>query len=281
VKIDGGLSMRVGVMGAGKTLGEVQDGIAHLLAGGFWVTNIPLGVFEHGDFQPLDERWADRVAFHVRPFSRANRRKVRDALLSRYVFVEDLGDALWYGVPRKLRKPGHALARLSWDESLVELNSREWDGGRGRSKDDRTELFENIPMLRKLNVAAFLLVQHEELLDKNARRVCNWYVRSENQRENHRVLGMRIKTLPPLFLHFWYQGNSADKRDRTKGSRPVKIDRRFLTWHRAIYDTLGLYGVAAVAQEDSRIVWLGDHRRPALPAPASPERAGQAQAVTP
>lgn len=265
--------MRVGVMGAGKTLGEVQDGVAHLLSGGWWVTNIPLGVFEHGEFQALDERWADRVAFHVKPFSRANRRKVASALLRRYVFVEELEQALWHGVPRHLRKPGRALARLSWDESLVELNSREWDGGRGKSKDDRIQLFENIPMLRKLNVAAFLLVQHEELLDKNARRICNWYVRSENQRESQRVFGLRLRPLPPLFLHFWYQGNSGDKRDRTKAVRPVKIDRRFLTYHRHIYDTLGLYGAASVAHEDDRIVWLGEEL-PALPAAPRDEGPG-------
>lgn len=282
MRIDGGLSMRVGVMGAGKTLGEVQDGIAHLLGGGFWVTNIPLGVFDKArTFHPLDERWADRAAFHVAPFSRANRRKVRDSLLRRYIFVEDLETALWHGVPRHLRKPGRALARLSWDESLVELNSREWDGGRGKSKDDRSQLFENIPMLRKLNVAAFLLVQHEELLDKNARRVCNWYIRSENQRETQRVLGLRIKALPPLYLHFWYQGNSADKRTNSTVKKPVRIDRRFLTWHRNIYDTLGLYGAAAVAQGDERIIWLGEELPELLPAPPRHEGAGLLPAADP
>lgn len=275
MKVDGGLSFVVGPMGAGKTLFETRHGVATLLRGDFWVTNIPLGVHQGDSFLAFDERWADRVAFHVAPFSRRNRQKIASGLLRRYRYVDDLQTALWHAVPRNLRRPGYARARLGWDESLVELNSREWDGGRGKSKDDRAQLFENIPMLRKNNVAGFLLTQHAELLDKNTRRIANWLVSLQNQRENTRVLGMRVKALPPLFLAYWYQTNRGDKADKTVTA--AKTERYFLTWHRHIYDTFGLYGSAAMAQQDDRIIWLVDDPPavellpradlPALPAP--------------
>jgi hypothetical protein len=253
--------MKVAPMGGGKSLSEVRDGVAHMLRGDWWVTNIPLGVFERGVFYEHDERWADRVALHVAPLSRRNRRKVRDKLLSRYVFTEELEHALRHAVVRDLRTPGHARLRIGWDESLSDLNSREWDGGRGKTKDDRAELFERVPMLRKNGALCALLVQHEELLDKNARRICNWYVRIDNQRENHRLFGMRLPMLPPLFIAYWYRPNKANKADRSV--QPAKVERFFRTWHGSIYDSHGLYGVSRDDAEAGDIIWLG-HAEPLL-----------------
>jgi hypothetical protein len=167
------------------------------------------------------------------------------------------------------------MVRLDWDEALGDLDARGWDGNlaKGRSKDDRAQLFERVPMLRKNGVAGFLLVQHEELLDKNARRIANWYIRLQNQRENTRVMGMRVKFLPPLFLAYWYQTNQADKTPR--GARAIKIERYPLSWHRKLYDTLGLYGISRDDAENDRTIWLGSPR-PALPAPPRDEGAGHA-----
>jgi hypothetical protein len=271
VKVDGGLMMKVAPMGGGKSLSEVRDGVRHMLAGDWWVTNIVLGVFDGDVFVEHDERWADRAAFSVCPASRRNRRKVRDRLLRSYTFTDELDHALRHAVPRKLRKAGHARLRISWDESLRDLNSREWDGGRGKTRDDRVELFERVPMLRKNGALASLLVQHEELLDKNARRICNWYVRVENQRETQRVMGMRLLMLPPLFIAYWYRPNKSDKRDRTIG--PAKIERFFRTWHGSIYDSLGLYGVSRDDVVAGDVIWLGDEL-PALPEPPRDEGAG-------
>jgi hypothetical protein len=250
VKIDGGLSFVVGPMGAGKTLHEVRHGVATMLASKWWVTNVPL-------YDDALYRIARRVAW----LSGANRRRVYDNLQRRYVFTDDLEHALRHAVHRSLRRPGDAMCRLGWDESLADLNSREWDGGRGKTKDDRAELFERVPMLRKNGVAGFLLVQHEELLDKNARRIANWYVRLQNQRENHRLLGMRVKVLPPLFLAYWYQGNAPIARS-SASVKPVRIERYFLSWHRNLYDTLGLYGISARDAENGNVIWLDNSYGP-------------------
>jgi len=197
VRVDGGLSFVVGPMGSGKTLFEVRGGVRAMLEGGWWITNVPL----YPDA-------LDRIAFHVAPLSRTKRRRLRDRLESRYIYTDDLRHALSHGVDRRIRKPGRALARLGWDESYSELNAREWDGGRGKSKDDRAELLENVPMLRKLGVHGYLLAQHEETVDKNMRRICNWVIRLHNQRESIRVMGMRVPFLPSLFLAYYYQANN-------------------------------------------------------------------------
>ncbi|HEY8723498.1 MAG TPA: hypothetical protein VIL92_06515 [Gaiellaceae bacterium] len=259
MKVDGGLSIVVGPMGAGKTLFEVRSGVRHMLHTGWWVTNVQL----------YDDA-LERIAHHVAPTSRRNRRKILDKLEDRYRYTDDLQHALSHAVDRRMRKPGVALARLGWDESLSDLNAREWDGGRGKSKDDRAELFERVPMLRKNGVAGYLLVQHEELIDKNARRICNWVIRLQNQRENTRIMGVRVKVLPPLFLAFWYQANSGDK--RASVARAVATERYTLTWHRKLYDTLGLFGVSARDDDEGATVWLG-RGLPALPVAARHEPA--------
>lgn len=247
MKVDGGLWIVQGPMGAGKTLFEVRSGIRHMLSGGWWVTNIPL----------YDDA-LERVARHVAPLSASRRAKVLRGLREHYRYTDDLEHALRHAVDRSKRKPGVALARIGWDETLADLNAREWAGGRGKTADDRNELFERVPMLRKNGAVAFLLVQHAELIDKNARRICNGVVLLQNQRENTRVLGMRLKVLPPLFLAYWYLTNGADRgAAAAQRVRPVKRERYPLTWHRNLYDTLGLYGVSARDAEDDLTIWLG------------------------
>lgn len=244
MKVDGGLSFVVGPMGAGKTLFEVRGGVDMMLRGGWWITNVPL----YPDA-------LDRIARHVAPFNWRARRRLRAKLERRYIFEEELDRALRYGVAKNVRRPGQARARLGWDESYSALNAREWDGGRGKTKDDRAELLENVPMLRKLGVAGYLLAQHEETVDKNMRRICNWTIRLQNQRENVRILGKRVPMLPPLFLAYYYQSNAGQKAMGVQKAQHV--ERHFLTWHRNLYDTLGLYNAAMAAEAGGEIVWLG------------------------
>lgn len=240
---DGGLGFTVAPMGGGKSLYEIRAGLRHMLESRAWITNIVLGVFENGDFLPHDDRWASKVARRIAPLSRRNRRTVRDKLLDLYVYTEDLEYALRHVAPRRGRQRGSYSVRIGWDESLADLNAREWDGGRGKSKDDRADLFERVPMLRKNSAFLNLLVQHEELLDKNARRIANVYTRVMNQREEQRVplLGTRMPFLPPLFIVYHYRPNKADKTDR--GVKAFRTERFFRGWHASLYDTEGVYGI--------------------------------------
>jgi hypothetical protein len=265
VKTDGGLSFVTGPMGSGKTLFEVRGGVNIMLRGGWWITNVPL----YPDA-------LDRIARHVAPTSRKKRRELAARLVDRYIYTEDLREALTHGVHEGARWRGEARARLGWDESYSELNAREWDGGRGKSKDDRAELLEWVPMLRKLNVHGYLLAQHEETVDKNMRRICNYVVRLDNRRESARIMGLRVKCVPPLFIAQYYQANQAEKRGGI--ARPAFTERHLLSWHRKLYDTHGLYGSAADKADAGEITWLGVPRLE-LEA-ATQERTGLAGAST-
>jgi hypothetical protein len=80
--------------------------------------------------------------------------------------------------------------------------------------------------------------------------------------------------MPSLFLAYYYQGNGVE---RTGGiARAQHIERHFLTWHRRLYDTLGLYNSVAELEDEGGITWLGaegstGRRQPlTLPATSSP-----------
>ena len=68
------------------------------------------------------------------------------------------------------------------------------------------------------------------------RRVCNWQIRLQNQKEQTRFMGVRVSPVP-LFLARWYATNIPD------GSRvkAEKVERYFLSWHKRLYDTHDLY----------------------------------------
>jgi hypothetical protein len=94
-------------------------------------------------------------------------------------------------------------------------------------------------------------------------------VRLQNQREQTRLLGLRV-TPWPLFLAIWLPTNTP----LVSKQKPLKVERYFLDWHRHLYDTHGLYhGLEAADELDVIRLPEGGRAgaRPAGdPAPSSP-----------
>jgi adenosyl cobinamide kinase/adenosyl cobinamide phosphate guanylyltransferase len=225
VKVGGGLNYVIGPMGSGKSYYGVRKIVGYLCTGRYVVTNVEL----------RDDAF-DRIARHVSRFTTRRRRaELADRLRRFYVFETDLTEAVRYRVPGK----GEARALFVWDETHNDLNNRAW---RERLKEHATArgtdaLLEWATQLRKLGYVGFLLSQHHENTDAALRRVCNYLVRMQNQKDQTRMLGMRV-TPWPLFLAAWYTTNTPLTDRKVK---PVKVERYFLGWHRALYDTFGLY----------------------------------------
>jgi hypothetical protein len=122
--------------------------------------------------------------------------------------------------------------------------------------------------LRKLGYVGYLLSQHADNTDAALRRVCSFLVRLQNQKEQTRMLGMRVSPWP-LFIAAWYPAHLAFVGAQVK---PMKVERYFLTWHRHLYDTLGLYHGLAIAGEGANVIELPLGGRGATPAGGSPAR---------
>jgi hypothetical protein len=245
VKIGGGLNYVVGPMGAGKSLYGTRKLVSTVMGGGYVVTNVQ-----------LYEDWGERVARHVAPLSRANRRRIADKVRAHYVYETVLSEAMRYRLPGK----GEGRGLFIWDEGHNDLNNRAWkDDGRG-------QLLEWATQLRKLGFVGYLLSQSQENTDAQLRRICNYVVRLQNQREQTRMLGLRV-TPWPLFLAAWYPSHLALGQRVTK---PDKVERYFLSWHRNLYDTHGLYhGLMSTDGDDAYAINLpagGRRNAPALPA---------------
>jgi hypothetical protein len=242
VRVGGGLNYVTGPMGAGKSLYGVRAIVDALIGGRYAVTNIE-----------LVPDAPERIAAHYSRFSRRSRSSIADKVRRYYVYETDLAEAIRYRLPGR----GEARGLLMWDEGHNDLNNRSWRERRELFKNERTGgdvLLEWATQLRKLGFVGFLLSQHMDNTDAALRRVCNFAVRLQNQREQIRLLGMRA-TPWPLFLAYWYPGNTGEKGARIP---PVKIERYFLSWHRNLYDTFGLFhGLDADAHEA-----LGLHRLP-------------------
>lgn len=247
MKIGGGLSYVVGPMGAGKTYYGVRKIVNKLLAGGYVVTNVEL----------LDG-WAEKVAWHTCKTSKKKRAKLLDRIEAHYIFETDLQEAMRYRLPGK----GESRGLFIWDEGHNDLSNRKW------RDEGRQGVLEWATQLRKLGFAGFLLSQHQDNTEAQLRRVCNYIVRLQNQREQTRLLGMRI-TPWPLFLAVWHPSNVPLNAGRQV--KPVQIERYMLGWHRHLYDTHGLFhGVSAVDAAD-RAIYLpvgGVRRVPELAPPA-------------
>lgn len=231
MKVGGGMSYIVGPMGSGKTLRAVRGITLALCNHKYVVTNIP-----------LREGWADTVARHAAPFSsQEKRQRIADKLQRFYLFADNLDDAetLLTGADFPGDKEGRV--KWYWDESHNDLNNRTWQGRsadekkRAAEREKRTDLLEVTTQFRKLGVEGYVLSQHTDNTDAQIRRVCNYVIRMQNQREQTRLLGMRI-TPWPLFLAFWYPANVVIGK-----SQPLQTERYFLSWHRHIYDTMSLY----------------------------------------
>lgn len=217
MKVGGGLNYVTGPMGSGKSFYGVRRIVAATIAGQYAVTNVE-----------LYDDWAERVAWHVTmPWpTRKRRARVAARLASHYVYETDLAAAMKYRLPGR----GEARGLFVWDETHNDLNNRNW------RDDGRAAILEWGTQLRKLGFVGYLLSQHADNTDAALRRVCNFQVRLQNQKEQTRLLGMRV-TPWPLFLAVWMPTNTP----LVTKLKPMKVERYFLNWQRHLYDTHGLY----------------------------------------
>lgn len=258
MKVGGGLRYVTGPMGAGKTLYGVRHMVARLIAGQYVVTNVRL----------LDDA-PEKIARHYAPVSARNRASIADKVRRYYVFETDLAEAMRYRVPGR----GESRALFLWDEAHNDLNNRTY-----RERDQR--LLEWATQLRKLGFEGVLLSQSQDNTDAQLRRVCNWLVRLQNQKEATRLLGVRVSPWP-LFIAWWYLSNVPQGSKQT----PLRTERYFLGWHRHLYDTLELFhGLALLdGADDSLVVRLPEGGRPptfpALAPGASLDDAGDGSAT--
>lgn len=241
MKTGGGLNYVVGPMGAGKTLYGVRQALAHMTAGQYVVTNIE-----------LRPDWSARSAKHLLRFgSPARRARVAARLERLYIYEPTLADAMRYRLPGD----GEGRGLFVWDEGHNDLNNRSW------KQDGRAEILEWATQLRKLGFVGFLLSQHADNTDAALRRVCNFVIRLQNQREQTRILGLRA-TPWPLFLAAWMPTNTP----LVSKVKPMKVERYFLSWHRHLYDTMGLFhGLASAELDDPRLIYLPEQVRGKAP----------------
>jgi hypothetical protein len=216
VRVGGGLNFVTGPMGAGKTLYAVRRIVEAVSTGQYVVTNVE-----------LREGWEDVVARRMSRLNRGRRRDLVTRLGQRYVYEDDLQAAMRY----RLAGDGEARGVFVWDEGHNDLNNRSW------RDDGRADVLRWATQLRKLGFVGYLLSQHADNTDAALRRVCNFHVKLQNQREQTRAFGMRI-TPVALFLAYWYPAHLGLSGQKIP---PTKVERYFLDWHRHLYDTFGLY----------------------------------------
>lgn len=243
MKIAGGLCYVVGPMGSGKSFYAVRKIVAALTSSKYVVTNVR-----------LYDDYAEKIARHMAPASRRNRQIIRDKCLGHYIFEENLQEAMKYRLPGK----GEARGLFIWDETHNDLNNRSWRA------DGRGEILEWGTQLRKLGFLGFLLSQSADNTDAQLRRICNYLVRLRNQKEQTRLLGIRVTgPLPPLFLACWYPTHVP----LTTKIQAEYIERYFLNWQKNLYDTHDLYhGLSDEDEADTiRLPHGGMRRAPALP----------------
>lgn len=241
MKVGGGLNYVTGPMGAGKTFYGVRRIVAYTMRQQYAVTNVRL----HDD-------WAERCARHFAKFTTAAKRaRVADQLRRYYIYEENLQEAMRYRVPGT----GEGRAVVVWDEGQNDLNNRNW------RDEGRDEILRWGTQLRKLGFIGFLLSQHADNTDVALRRACNFVVRLQNQREQTRMLGIRV-TPWPLFLACWYPAHLGLQGQQQR-QNIVKVERYFLNWQRHLYDTWGLYhGLAATTEDGAVLLPEGGRERP-------------------
>lgn len=250
-------------MGSGKSFFGVRQIVARLLAGEYVVTNVEL-------YPDAPEK----IARHYAPLSKRNQRDIADKCRRYYVYEAELEEAMRYQLP-KVRKEARGL--FVWDETHNDLNNRRY---RERDQRDRElrevaggyGLLEWATQLRKLGYVGFLLSQHHENTDAQLRRFCNHVIRLQNQREQTRLLGVRI-TPWPLFLAWWYPAHVPQNQGRISA---IRTDRYFLNWQRHLYDTFGLYHTVGFQDEadDGFVIRLPEGGLPQ----AQPEKPAQESA---
>lgn len=253
MQVGGGLNYVVGPMGSGKSLFAVRRIVQAVTTGRYVVTNV--------DLRP---GWEHQVALHVAPWKRPHqRRPIAERFASLYVYETELAAARKYRLPPQLgRKPQEGRGVFVWDEGHNDLNNRKW------KEAGRDELLTWATQLRKLGFVGYLLTQHADNTDAALRRIANNVVRLQNQREQTRLLGMRVSPWP-LFLAYWYPVHLGESRPG-QTAQATRVERYFLTWHRHLYNTMDLFH-GLDADDDNQ---LGLVHLPALSglraAPAAP-----------
>lgn len=232
MRIGGGLSYVVGPMGSGKSFYGVRKIVARMAVGGYAITNIE-----------LLPGWEQRVAAHYARTTPWKRRRLADRLSSRYIFQTDLKEAMRYRLPGS----GESRGTFVWDEGHNDLSNRRW------KEEGRQEILEYATQLRKLGFEGYLLSQHQDNTEAQLRRICNYIVRLQNQREQTRLLGMRV-TPWPLFLAVWHPSHVPLNMGRQV--KPVRIERYFLNWQRHLYDTHGLFHGLAQDLHGEQAIYL-------------------------
>lgn len=208
-------------MGSGKSYYAVARQIVPaLLEGKYAITNVQ-----------LLPGWEQQIVNHIaRTASKQKKQRIIKKLSSHYIFETELAEAMRYRLPGV----GESRGVFVWDEGHNDLNNRSW------RDDSRGELLEWGTQLRKLGFVGFLLSQSVDNTDAQLRRICNFVVRLQNQREQTRVLGVRI-TPWPLFLASWYPAHVPISTQKGGANAPMRVERYTLTWYRKLYDTWGLY----------------------------------------
>ncbi len=246
MKVGGGLRYVTGPMGAGKSLYATRRIIQCLCAGKYVITNVR-----------LYEDFADRAALRMTRAAPHKRQVLADKLRRFYIYETDLEEAIRYRVPGK----GEARALMVWDEAHNDMNNRSYlKRGRKFETDTGDGLLEWATQLRKLGYEGILLSQSADNTDAQLRRICNYIVRLQNQRETTRLplLNTRIMVVPPLFLAWWYMSNTPMSSQRT----PVKTERYFLSWHKSLYDTMDLYHGVEELDNEGAVIRLPVGGRP-------------------
>lgn len=244
MRVGGGISYIAGPMGSGKSLRAVRGIVNALCNQQYVVTNVRL-------YENFDAIIAKHIA---RTASKEKKAKIARKLRGYYIYVDELQDA--FSILTKTELPGRSESRgkFFWDEGHNDLNNRTWRGKssdaakRAKEAEERVGILEVATQFRKLGIEGYILSQHTDNTDVAIRRACNWVIRMQNQREQTRLLGVRV-TPWPLFLALWYPANVPIK----QGVSAVRTERYFLDWHRKIYDTMGLYHGVANLATDGRI----------------------------
>lgn len=250
-KVGGGLCYVTGPMGSGKSFYGVRKISDALYNGQYVVTNVE-----------LKEDAFRRMARHSSYFARGEKRDaIAEYLAGFYVFEQELATAIKYRPPGK----GESRALFVWDEGHNDLNNRDW------RDEGRRDILKWATQLRKLGFVGYLLSQHADNTDAALRRVCNWVIKMQNQREHHRAWrGMRMMGLPVLILAYFYPPNLAESRTKIP---PTHMERYVLDWRRKLYDSWAVFhGLDADGDSDSVILLPeGGRRRVIAPAIAPPD----------
>lgn len=230
-----------GTPGSGKTCYAVMEIVDALAAGKTVATNIA-----------LSDDFGRRIA-RRNPANLLSRRRLDAATAAVQGRLAVLND------PAELRlvwpvDRGEGRCLVVIDEAHALLDSRDF------RSPERQEWITWLTQHRKLGLDLLFVVQHQEMLDTNVRRLVEWEIRLRDLRRA-RAYGVPVP-LPFSVAHWFWATMKAPQRTQTFRPRQAH----------GLYDTTAtLHGVSA-AQPDGAII---------LPRPASPAASGARRASGP